>query len=76
MYQAVVNFINKDKDPEIFNIFRDRLKAVVDDTNAIGWGFHDELLIMYSEIKWIDLRDVDFDENELKEIKEFIRINN
>jgi hypothetical protein len=72
MYQSVVNAINKHKNPEIFNTFRKRLKAVVDDTSGIGWGFHDELGSLYCEIKWIDLEDVDFDENELKNIKEYI----
>ena len=69
MYQSVINAINKHKDSEIFNIFSDRLKAIIDDTCGMGWGFHDELSSMYSEIKWIDLEDVDFDEYELKQIK-------
>ncbi|MCY6354187.1 hypothetical protein [Clostridium sp. ZS2-4] len=58
MYQSVVNAINKHNNSEIFNILGNRLKAVVDDTSGIGWGFHDELSIMYSEIKWIDLEDI------------------
>lgn len=72
MYQAVINAINKHKNSENFNIFRDKLKAIVDDTSGIGWGFHDELASMYSEIKWLDLEDVDYDENKLKQIKEYI----
>lgn len=72
MYQSLVKSANKQKDSEIFNIFKYRLKAVVDDTRGIGWGFHDELSCMYNEIKWLALEDIDFDENELKEIKEYI----
>lgn len=34
--------------------FADRLKACVDDTRDIGWGFHDELYDMYLELDWID----------------------
>ncbi|MBC2579150.1 DUF6155 family protein [Clostridium sp. DJ247] len=72
MYQSVVNSINKHKNSEIFSILRDRLKAVVDDTSGIGWGFHDALSSMYYEIKWIGLDDIDTDENELRQIKEYI----
>ena len=70
MYQSVVNYINKHKNPEIFNILRNRLKAVVDDTSEIGWGFHDELGSIYSEIKWLDLEDIDTDENQLNRINQ------
>ncbi|MBU3191527.1 DUF6155 family protein [Clostridium bowmanii] len=72
MYEAVVNSINKHKNPEIFSVLRKRLKAVVDDTSGIGWGFHDNLGIMYFEIKWIDFENIDSDENELKQIKQYI----
>ncbi|WP_435788770.1 DUF6155 family protein [Clostridium sp.] len=72
MYETVVNAINKEKKSEVFNILRKRLKAVVDDTRGIGWGFHDNLSIIYYEIKWIDFEDIDSDENELKKIKEYI----
>jgi len=72
MYQSVVDSINKPKNSEIFSALRKRLKAVVDDTSGIGWGFHDNLSIMYFEIEWIDLEDIDSDENELTEIKKYI----
>ncbi|MDK2905992.1 MAG: hypothetical protein PWQ67_337 [Clostridia bacterium] len=72
MYQSIVNSINKHKDPEIFNILSNRLKAVVDDTSGIGWGFHDVLGSTYYEIKWLDLDDIDADEKYLKQIKEYI----
>ncbi len=70
MYQSVVNYINKHKNPETFSILRNRLKAVVDDTSEIGWGFHDELGSIYSEIRWLDLEDIDTDENQLNRINQ------
>jgi len=72
MYQSVVDSINKPKNSEIFSILRKRLKAVVDDTSGIGWGFHDNINIMYFEIEWIDFEDIDSDENKLTQIKEYI----
>jgi hypothetical protein len=49
---------------------RKRLKAVVDDTGGIGWGFHDNLNIKYFKIDWIDFEDINYDEKELTQIKE------
>lgn len=72
MYEAVVSAINKQDDSEIYNNFRNRLKAVVEDTNDMGWGVHDEFSDIYCEIKWLDLEDIEFDEEEVKNIKEYI----
>ena len=72
MYEAVVSAINKQDDSEIYNNLNYRLKAVVENTNAMGWGFHDELSDIYWQIKWLDIEDVDLDENELNNIKTYI----
>ena len=72
MYEAVVSAINKQDDAEIYNNFKDRLKTVVEDTNGMGWGFLEELSDIYWEIKWLDLEDIKFDEEEVKNIKEYI----
>ncbi|HEY5583179.1 MAG TPA: DUF6155 family protein [Ruminiclostridium sp.] len=72
MYQSVIDSINKHKDSEIFNMLSWRLKAVVDDTSGIGWGFHDSLSDTHYEIKWLDIEDIDTNENNLQEIKEYI----
>ena len=66
MYEAVVSAINKQEDSEIYNNFKDRLKAVVEDTDGIGWGFHDDLSDIHFQIKWLDLEDIEFDEEEVK----------
>lgn len=58
MYQSVIDSISKQKDPEIFNMLSKRLKAVIDDTSEIGWGFHDNLGDMYYDIRWLDIEDV------------------
>ena len=72
MYEAAVSDVNKCKDSEIFNIYKDRIKAVIDCTKGIGWGFHEELKEIYSGIKWLNLEDFDIDLSEIKVIKEYI----
>ena len=62
MYETVISAINKHENSEFYNNFKERLKAVVGDTNGIGWGFHEELSAMYYQIMWFDLEDVQCDE--------------
>lgn len=33
----------------LFQLFRDRLKGIVQNTSGIGWGFHDQLVEIYYE---------------------------
>lgn len=74
MYQSIIREINKHKTPEIYNMLSKRLKAVVDDTGGIGWGFHDYLSDMYHDIKWLDAGDIDCDLNDLEKIKTYIAL--
>lgn len=72
MYEAVVSAINKQDDSEIYNNLKDRLKAVVENANGMGWGVHDDPSDIYWKMKWLDIEDIDLDENELKNIKTYI----
>jgi hypothetical protein len=72
MYLSVIETINNHKDSRIFSVLSKRLKAVVDDTGGIGWGFHDNLTDMYQEIKWLEIGDIGADTDELGKIKEYI----
>lgn len=72
MYWSVIEAINKHKDPRMFSVFSKRLKAVIDDTGGIGWGFHDNLNHMYHEIKWLEIGDIDADMSNLDKIKGYI----
>jgi hypothetical protein len=44
MYERALKYIVKFKVQEEFN---KRLKAIVDDTEGMGWGFHDSLKYLY-----------------------------
>lgn len=54
MYASAVKLLNKQENPSLYHEFQKRLKAVVDDTQDIGWGFHDALTDIYYEIQWIE----------------------
>lgn len=52
MYATVIDTINKEKTNDLFNEYRDRLEAVVENTEGIGWGFHDQLREIHGELRW------------------------
>lgn len=52
MYEKVIRIC--DNSEEYYKVFADRIKQVVIDTDGIGWGFHDHLSYLYSEIEYRD----------------------
>ena len=46
MYQNALNKINSEG---LFRLFQDRLRAIVQNTSGIGWGFHDDLADLFYE---------------------------
>ena len=53
VYSQVVSEVNA-AGLAVHEKFADRLRACVDDTSGIGWGFHDELYDLYLGLDWID----------------------
>lgn len=53
MYRTVVDALNKTDDPAVYEQFKDRLKAVIEDTAGMGWGFNEDLSDSYYSLKWI-----------------------
>ncbi|HHY74279.1 MAG TPA: hypothetical protein GX497_13855 [Bacillus bacterium] len=58
-YDSMVSMYNKviiecDKDENLFKIFRDRLYAVVEESDGIGWGYHDDLCELYYSLEWLE----------------------
>lgn len=43
-----------EKDSGYFHKYRDRLKAIVDNTEGIGWGFHDGLIDLYYSLDEVE----------------------
>ncbi|WP_143101158.1 hypothetical protein [Paenibacillus sp. 1_12] len=58
-FQKLDRGIRAAKDQALYNLYRDRLKAIVVDTDGIGWGFHDQLDGMFFEIAQEFGEDVD-----------------
>lgn len=42
-YEAVVQTLNKEKTPDLYEKYQDRVKAIVDTKNYECWGIHDSL---------------------------------
>lgn len=59
----MIEALNKHSEPLIYNLFKDRLRAVLDNTSDIGWGFHDTLNEMYYRIKWLGIEEIGVDIN-------------
>ena len=54
MYWTVIEAINKSDDRQFYETFADRLKAVIEETEGIGWGFYDGLCDSYYSLRWIE----------------------
>ena len=49
MYRKVVDVCDQD---EIHDIFADRLYEIVEESEGIGWGYHDTLNNLYYSMEW------------------------
>ena len=54
MYWVVIEKLNKSDDMHLYETFADRLSAVIEETEGIGWGFYDGLCDSYYSLKWIE----------------------
>ncbi|MEK3888281.1 hypothetical protein [Bacillus sp. FSL K6-3431] len=52
MYEKVIDLCNEDD--EYIIAFADRLEDVVDNTDGIGWGVHDQLGYVFSMLRSVD----------------------
>lgn len=52
MYDKVVIECNKKE--EFFDLFKNRLYSIVEESRGIGWGYHDDLGEIYYSIDWLE----------------------
>ncbi|CAM3168649.1 DUF6155 domain-containing protein [Filibacter tadaridae] len=52
MYDNIIMECEKSK--ELFDLFQDRLYAIVEDSDGIGWGYHDALENLYYSLSWLE----------------------
>jgi len=52
VYEKVVKACEKDE--SLFLKFQARLYSIVEETDGIGWGFHDHLSHVYYSISWLE----------------------
>ncbi|MEK5038059.1 hypothetical protein [Sporosarcina sp. FSL K6-3457] len=48
MYERIITICNEEE--EFIQIFKERLREIVTDTDGIGWGFHDQLAYLFNEL--------------------------
>ncbi|WP_036736697.1 DUF6155 family protein [Paenibacillus zanthoxyli] len=53
-YEKVIQILNKEKTPDLYERYKDRLKAIANKPDCHCWGIHDSLAGSYSVLKWIE----------------------
>ena len=53
-YEEIIQRINKEKTPELYNQYKERLKAIAETKNCECWGIQDSLEGSYSDLKWLE----------------------
>lgn len=53
-YEKVIQTLNKEKTPDLYERYKERLKAIVNKPDCHCWGIHDSLADSYSVLKWIE----------------------
>ncbi|MHB8126563.1 MAG: hypothetical protein ACYDEJ_13160 [Desulfitobacteriaceae bacterium] len=63
MYYKIIQRLNKEKTPELYHKYKERLKTIAVTKNCECWGIHDSLVGSYSELKWLenDAKDIELD---------------
>lgn len=53
-YDKIIRMLNKEKKLDLYDKYKDRLKAIMETKNCDCWGIHDSLQGSYSDLKWIE----------------------
>ena len=53
-YEEIIQRINKERTPELYNQYKERLKAIADTKNCECWGIQDSLEGSYGDLKWLE----------------------
>ena len=51
VYGSAAQLDGEIKDPRLIDPFQHRFQKIVSDTRNIGWGFHDDLVEVYNELR-------------------------
>jgi hypothetical protein len=62
-YEEVIQILNKEKMPDLFEKYKDRVNAIVHTSGCECWGICDSLAGSYSDLKWVDHDDEEDDTN-------------
>ncbi|SPF54460.1 hypothetical protein SBF1_7540001 [Candidatus Desulfosporosinus infrequens] len=63
-YDKIIQMLNKEKKMNLYDKYKDRLKAIMETKNCDCWGIHDSLQGSYLDLKWLE-DDEDWNEEEI-----------
>jgi len=53
-YEEIIQWLNKERTPDLYNKYKERLKKIVKTKNCGCWGIQDSLKGSYSVLKWVE----------------------
>jgi len=53
MFASVIEMVNEEDGYDLFEEFEERIAAVVEKTEGIGWGFHENMQYIHEAIRWL-----------------------
>ncbi|MEJ8547103.1 plasmid pRiA4b ORF-3 family protein [Brevibacillus borstelensis] len=53
MFASVIEMVNEEDGYDLFEEFEERISAVVEKTEGIGWGFHENMQYIHEAIRWL-----------------------
>lgn len=53
MYEEIIIAVNLDETADLWEELEERISAVVENTDGIGWGFHNNIEQSYSQVRWM-----------------------
>lgn len=74
-YEAVIQTLNKEKTPNLYEKYHDRVIAIFKTTGCECWGIHDSLEGSYSMLKWADHDEEDKEEDNVSGIISYAAMN-
>ena len=54
VFESIIKLLNKEKNPDLFVKYKERLEKIINTKGIDCWGIHDSLEDSYSDLKWLE----------------------